>query len=462
MNAPDMITTSHGNSPDKRPLSMFRTADGANHLLTFAMVCCLFCLSGLCNGMIDVLNKHFQNSLQVSKAQSALVQGFWYGGYFLLALPAGLFARRYGYRGGILFGLIVIVIGCVCFVPVTRIVGSQTVIFTVFLLALGLVASGFTFIETIANPYATVLGAPETGVARINLAQSCNAVGWIFGPLLGGAFILSKTEAVNTSNAGLYVPYLIVAGIVVVLIIAFSLVPVPEIHAGQESRPGVDGKVHERPLFKEWHFVLAVVSQFLYCAAQTGIFSFFINYMKDPAYTPLLPLWVADWLPANMKYSQAGAWHITEYCASAMLSLAFVLFTIGRFSGSAILRRAPAHRVLGIYASCNVLLMALVFLGLGWVSVIALMLSFFFMSIMYPTHFALAIRGLGERTKVASSWMVTAIVGGAIMPMFMGWLADRYSMRIGFLMPLACFAFIACYGFFWKRTFVRDMAPDNS
>jgi len=220
--------------------------------------------------------------------------------------------------------------------------------------------------------------------------------------------------------------------------------------------------VHERPLFKEWHFVLAVVSQFLYCAAQTGIFSFFINYMKDPNYTPLLPLWMADLLPTNMKYSQAGAWHITEYCASAMLSLAFVLFTIGRFSGSAILRRAQAHRVLGLYASCNVLLMALVFLGLGWVSVIALMMSFFFMSIMYPTHFALAIRGLGERTKVASSWMVTAIVGGAIMPMFMGWLADRYSMRIGFLMPLACFAFIACYGFFWKRTFVRDMAPDNS
>ena len=437
--------------------AMFHTPDGVNHLATFVLVCCLFCLSGLCNGMIDVLNKHFQNSLQVSKAQSALVQGFWYGGYFLLALPAGMFARRFGYRGGILFGLTVITIGCVCFVPVTRITGSQMAIFSVFLLALGLVACGFTFIETIANPYAIVLGSPEAGVARINLAQSCNAVGWIFGPLLGGSFILSKTEQVNTSNASLYIPYLIVAGIVTVLIAAFAIAPVPDLHAREEAQMAANGQTRARPLFKERHFVLAIVSQFLYCAAQTGIFSFFINYMKDPHYVPTLPPWLADLLPANMKYAQAGVWHITEYCASATLSLAFIFFTLGRFSGSAILRFAPAHRVLGIYALCNVVLMTLVFLGLGWISVLALILSFFFMSIMYPTHFALAIRGLGERTKLASSWKVTAIVGGSVMPILMGWLADNYSMRVGFLMPLACFAFIAFYGLNWRRLFAQDM-----
>jgi FHS family L-fucose permease-like MFS transporter len=437
--------------------SMFRTPDGMNHLLTFALVCCLFCLSGLCNGMIDVLNKHFQNSLHVTKAQSALVQGFWYGGYFLLALPAGIFARRFGYRGGILFGLTVITVGCVCFVPVTKITGSQMTIFSVFLLALGLVACGFTFIETIANPYATLLGSPDAGVARINLAQSCNAVGWIFGPILGGTFILSKSQEVNTSNASLYIPYLIVAGIVTLLIAAFAFAPVPDLHAKSDAGVAADGPAKERPLFKERHFILAIVSQFLYCAAQTGIFSFFINYMKDPHYTPMLPEWLVTYLPANMKYAEAGVWHITEYCASAMLSLAFIFFTLGRFSGSAILRFAPAHRVLGIYALCNVGLMALVFMGLGWISVAALMLSFFFMSIMYPTHFALAIRGLGERTKVGSSWMVTAIVGGAVMPMFMGWLADHYSMRVGFLMPLICFAFIAFYGFNWRRFYAGDL-----
>src|ERR1019366_7329688 len=129
------------------------------------------------------------------------------------------------------------------------------------------------------------------------------------------------------------------------------------------------------------------------------------------------------------------------------------------FSGSLLLRYASAHRVLGIYALCNVILMTVVTLGLGWTSVAALILSFFFMSIMYPTHFALAIRGLGERTKLASSWMVTAIVGGSIMPMLMGWIADRYSMRVGFLMPLVCFAFIAIYGFNWRRLLDRDQSP---
>jgi len=467
-----MSTSSHISIPEspqtqRREISgrglstVFRTPDGRSHVATFLLVCCLFCLSGLCNGMIDVLNKHFQNSLQVSKAQSALVQGFWYGGYFLLAIPAGMFARRHGYRGGILFGLSVIAIGCVCFVPVTRIVASQSTIFGVFLLALGLVACGFTFIETIANPYATVLGSPEAGVARINLAQSCNAVGWIFGPLLGGSFILSKTEQVNTSNSGLYLPYIIVAGIVTVLIVAFALAPVPDLHAAQEADSKSNGASCKRPLYREWHFVLAIVSQFLYCAAQIGIFSFFINYLKDPQSMPALPLWLADLLPANMRYVREGVWHITDYCASTMLSMAFIFFTIGRFSGSAILRFASAHRLLGIYALCNVVLMGLVALNLGWVSVIALVLSFFFMSIMYPTHFALAIRGLGERTKLASSWMVTAIVGGSIMPILMGWLADRYSMRVGFLMPMVCFACIMAYGFAWRRLFNRDTEAET-
>ena len=451
-----MITADESRSSHNRIVGtggMFRTGDGANHLATFILVCCLFCLSGLCNGMIDVLNKHFQNSLQVSKAQSALVQSFWYGGYFLLALPAGIFARRFGYRGGILFGLTVITIGCVCFVPVTRINGSQMTIFTVFLLALGLVACGFTFIETIANPYATVLGAPEAGVARINLAQSCNAVGWIFGPLLGGSFILSKTEQVNTSNATLYIPYLIVAGIVALLIVAFIMAPVPDLHAKVEAQAVGSGTTAERPLFKEWHFVLAIASQFLYCAAQTGIFSFFINYVKDPRYMPTLPLWLADLLPANMKYAHEGGvahYGVLRQCHAVAGIHPLHLGTLFRQRDSPVRPGAPGAGNLRV---CNVILMALVFAGLGWASVVALLLSFFFMSIMYPTHFALAIRGLGERTKLASSWMVTAVVGGSIMPMLMGWLADHYSMRVGFLMPMVCFAFIAFYGFNWQRFF---------
>jgi len=445
----------------KKLANMFRTPDGTNHLLTFTLVCSLFLLWGLCNGMIDVLNKHFQNSLGVSKAQSAFVQGAWYAAYFLMALPSGWVARRFGYRGGILAGLSIVIFGSLLFVPVAKLQASQAVTFAAFLGALFVVGSGLTFLETVANPYTTVLGPVESGVSRINLAQSCNAVGWILGPIIGSTFILSKTEHVNRSNEALYLPYLLVAGIVAVLVVVFILAPVPDLHADQEAKPASRSTQHERPLFREWHFVLAIVSQFLYCAAQTGIFSFFINYVKDPAYMPPLTAWMADLLPKDMKYLEGGTWHMTEYGAGMLLSVAFGFFTVGRFSGSAILRFATPHITLGFYALANVVMMFLVWLGLGWVSVGALVMSFFFMSIMYPTHFALAIRGLGERTKLGASFMVTAIVGGSIMPILMGWLADHYSMGVGFLMPLACFAAIMCYGFFWRRFFMHDMEPEE-
>ena len=445
----------------KKLPNIFRTPDGTNHLLTFMLVCSLFLLWGLCNGMIDVLNKHFQNSLGISKAQSAFVQGAWYAAYFLMALPSGWVARRFGYRGGILTGLGIVIIGSLLFVPVTKMHASQTVMFAAFLGALFVVGSGLTFLETVANPYTTVLGPVESGVSRINLAQSCNAVGWILGPIIGSTFILSKTEHVNRSNEALYLPYLLVAGIVAVLVVVFILAPVPDLHAEQETRAASRPTQHERPLFEEWHFVFAIVSQFLYCAAQTGIFSFFINYVKDPAYMPPLPAWIADMLPMDMKYLHTGAWHMTEYGAGMLLSVAFGFFTVGRFSGSAILRFATPHITLGFYALANVVMMFLVWLGLGWVSVGALVMSFFFMSIMYPTHFALAIRGLGERTKLGASFMVTAIVGGSIMPILMGWLADHYSMGVGFLMPLGCFAAIMCYGFFWRRFFMHGMEPQT-
>jgi len=438
--------------------SIFTTPDGKNRTVTFALVCTLFLLSALCNSMIDVLNKHFQDSLGISKAHSAFVQAVWYGAYFFMALPSGWVARRFGYRAGILTGLVTVIAGSLLFIPVTRLHASQMTVFAAFLAALFVVGAGLTFLETIANPYATVLGPPESGVARINLGQSCNAVGWILGPLLASSFILSKTGSVNTSNGSLFLPYLCVAGIVTVLVLVFSVGPVPEIHAPAEAVPTSSDGGGDVPLYREWHFVLAIVSQFLYCAGQTGIFSFFVNYMKDDRYMPALPLWAAGLLPAAMKFAVApGVWRITEYGAGVFLSVAFGFFTVGRFSGSAITRYCAPHITLGVYAVINVVMMALVILPLGWLSVIALFLSYFFMSIMYPTHFALGIHGLGEKTKLASSWMVTAVVGGSIMPIFMGWLADTYSMRIGFVMPLFCFAFIAFYGFSWRRFYRHDL-----
>jgi len=439
---------------------MFTTPDGKNYRFTFMLVCTLFLLWGLCNGMIDVLNKHFQNSLGISKAQSAFVQAAWYGAYFIMALPSGWVARRFGYKKGIITGLSIVIIGSLLFIPVTRIEGSITVVFIGFLAALFTVASGLVFLETIANPYTTVLGPVESSVSRINLAQSCNAVGWILGPVVGGMFMLSNTDKVNTSNASLFIPYLLVAGIVAVLVVIFSFSPIPELQAIQEANPVISTKQQERPLFKEWHFVLAIFSQFFYVAAQTGIFSFFINYVKD--YMPPISLSITQLLPVGMTYIKDGVSHITERGASMLLATGgFGLFLIGRFTGSIILRYAKPHITLGIYALINVIMMAIVILIPGWVAVFALLLSFFFMSIMFPTHFALAIRGLGEKTKIASSFIVIAIVGGAIMPMFMGWLADHYSMRIGFYMPLFCFILIMLYGFNWKRFYAHDMEPEE-
>jgi FHS family L-fucose permease-like MFS transporter len=210
-------------------------------------------------------------------------------------------------------------------------------------------------------------------------------------------------------------------------------------------------------LFKERHFTLAIASQFFYCAGQMGIFSFFINYVRD--YAPAIPARVVQALPAGLCYGHEGLWHVTDKGAATLLSFGgFTLFMLGRFTGSALLRFARPHTALGIYGLINVILMGAVIFAPGWVALFSLLLSFFFMSIIYPTNFALGIRGLGERTKLASSFMVMAILGGAFAPLLMGRLADWFSMRTGFLLPLVCFIAVTAYGFSWRKLFEQDMA----
>lgn len=311
----------------KSILSIFRTADGKLHAGTFLLVCGIFVCTGLCNGMIDSLNKHFQNSFEVSKAASAFVQFFWYVAYFMLALPSGWYARRFGYRAGIVTGLALVVLGSLIVYPATLL---NT--FPSFLAVLFLIASGLTFLETIANPYATVLGPPEHGVARINFAQSCNAIGWILGPSVVGWFVLSGTAQANTRNDSLCLPYLVVAVLVGALALAFCVAPVPDIHVPAEDMADTGGRARSRPLFKEWHFTLAIASQFLYCAGQTGVFSFFINYVKD--YAPAIPSGVVEALPSGVCYAKEGLWHITDKGSAALLSFGgFTLFMVGRFTG---------------------------------------------------------------------------------------------------------------------------------
>jgi FHS family L-fucose permease-like MFS transporter len=451
--------------------SMFRLEDGPSVLFTFLLVSSLFLLWGFCNGLIDVMDKHFQDELGLSKAQSAWVQFAHYLGYFLMSVPAGWLATKLGYKWGIIAGLSIVAAGGLWFIPATSISSqvhtggvSPDTAFVAFLAGVCIIATGLTFLETVANPYTTVLGDRQYAATRINLAQSCNGIGWIFGPIVGSVFFYSVDAAGHsTGNQTLHIPYVGIAVAVIVLAIVFYFASIPEIKTADDyhlddTTSGVSHSIWSHP-----HFVLAVAAQFFYVAAQAGIFSFFINYMTSE--TPPIPAawgsminnWsahpglIGNWLSGWFEMAGSGFITLSNKGAANLASLGFVCFLVGRFSGAMLLKKFPAHRVLGSYAFLNVLATFLVFLKLGWVSVGCVFLSYFLMSIMFPTIFALGIYGLGARAKKASSFIVMAIMGGAILPKLMGYVADKFDMSRGFIVPMRCFAFVAFYGFTWPR-----------
>ena len=389
-------------------------------LVPFILVTSLFFLWGFAHGCLDVLNKHFQELLHMSKAKSAFVQFVFYGGYFLMAIPAGLLMQKFGYKRGIIFGLLLFAAGAFLMLPATLI---QT--FGSFLICLFIISCGLTCLETAANPYTTVLGPSESGARRINFSQSFNGLGWIAGPLIGGILIFSVNDNSN-KFASIALPYLLIGSLVLIVAILFWRVKFPEIK--EESHIADKGISEERgrlkDLLKYPHFVLAVVAQFLYVAAQTGVNSFFINYVTEE-------------IPS-----------LTNQQAAQILGFGGMgLFWLGRFTGSTVLMRViRPNRLLAFYAIMNVITMGLVVAGLGWISVVALFSTYFFMSVMFPTIFALGIKDLGPLTKKGSSILVMSIVGGAIFPMLMGWIADVSNMALGFIVPLVCFGYIVFFG----------------
>ncbi len=689
------------------------TVAGKNLAFTFALVSSLFLIWGFCNGMIDTMDKHFQDQLHLSKAQSAWVQFAHYMGYAIMALPAGLLTRRIGYKGGIIFGLMLVALGGLWFMPATSI--SQ---FWAFLLGVCVIAMGLTVLETVANPYTTVLGPKQYGASRINLAQSCNGVGWIIGPLVGASYFYSE-GGVEKAQGQLFIPYLGVAIVVLIIAVLFFRSPVPDIKVedeyhtdeggpavpvakernralillmmfldivalgfavflilhtilpslGSRDSRGVDvplvseatvehtyslvigalvvltipllipfaKKVTTHSIWAHPHFSGAVLAQFFYVAAQAGIFSFFINSMTvdGNGYSMVPPLpdsWrsgflenkslietrtafsaaeikdfpaLATWLKtkpdavaafvnsqlscapapeteappapssgvpapsgvpesetkpsmtgvqattgeeekdaismlnkykdgdpvgeklqktlvselnrimrqelsnkpgddkenkpvfydaqryAGMNFSQktrdqaaelatakekndhailrlnrlvledalptALPYHdsilaISDKGASTLSSIAFACFLLGRISGAWLLKRWSAHRTLGLYARINIGVCALIINQLGWISVACVFASYFFMSIMFPTIFAVGIYGLGSQSKKkASAFIVMSITGGAVMCKLMGRIGDVYNMSAAFWMPLGCFILIALYAFSWPK-----------
>jgi FHS family L-fucose permease-like MFS transporter len=386
-------------------------------LVPFILVTSLFFLWGFAHGCIDVLNKHFQELLSMSKAKSALLQFVFYGGYFLMAVPAGLLMQRVGYKKGIIIGLLLFAGGAFLMFPATFI---QT--FGSFLICLFIIACGLTCLETAANPYTTVLGPPDYAERRINFSQSFNGLGWVAGPLVGGMLIFSGSGNGNKFST-IALPYMLIGTMVLIVAFLFWRIKFPPVKEETEEA-GAASAGTLRDLLKYPHFILAVVAQFLYVAAQTGINSFFINYVTEE-------------IPS-----------LSNQQASLILGIGGMgLFWLGRFTGSTIFMRIVSpNKLLAVYAVANVIMMALVVAGLGWISVVALFSTYFFMSVMFPTIFALGIKDLGPLTKKASSFLVMAIVGGALIPLLMGYIADVSRMALGFIVPLVCFAFVVYYG----------------
>ena len=390
------------------------------YIKPFILITALFFLWGMAHGMLDVLNKHFQDILQITKSKSGLIQFAVYIAYFTMALPAGSYMRRFGYKSGIVMGLLLFATGAYIIVPASMIQS-----FWLFLGGLFVLGCGLTTLETAANPYTTRLGPEETAERRINISQSFNGLAWIVGPIIGGLFILGN-DGGHTGNKlnSLILPYAIIGSIVLIVAFIYVRTPLPEIDeeiCEEGSNEDEKKRAPVKPLLHQRHFVLAVIAQFCYVAAQTGIFSFFVNYMTDESLTP----------------------HFESNMAALMLGIGgFGLFMVGRVTGSMLMKYFKPVRILAIYAAGCSLLLPVISGGLGWLSIISLFLTFFFMSIMFPTIFALGIRNLGAQTKRASSFLVMAIVGGALFPMFMGWIADVYSMAIGFLAPIPLFVYI--------------------
>lgn len=504
------------NHPSK---GIFATPEGKSYIVTFALVSSLFLLWGFCNGMIDVMDKHFQKELNLTLAQSAWVQFAHYLGYFLMAMPAGWLANKFGYKGGIIAGLLMVAVGGFWFIPAT-----QIATFPAFLLGVCVIASGLTFLETIANPYTTVLGPKQFAATRINLAQSCNGIGWIFGPIAGAQFFYGQDATGKSTGAEtLWIPYAAVGAFVLVLAVVFCFCKMPDIKSEDEFHlddqgptdnipvghrgvtmsllwlnivvlsvaigmiisavvaiPAVSARlgltenqalwyasgilsvigtivlflknkqVSHHSIWSHPHFSGATLTQFFYVAAQCGIFAYFINYMTTQI--PAVPdAWKSGSFGGWFEIHSNGMLGLSDKGASNLASVGFFFFLAGRFMGAALLKKFSAHKVLAVFATLAGLCSLLVFLKLGWTSALSLFLTYFFMSIMFPTIFSLGIHGLGSRAKKASSFIVMAIMGGAIMPKLMGHIADKDGMSAGFIVPLVCFVWVAAYGLFWSR-----------
>lgn len=400
------------------------------YLLPFVLITSLFFIWGFARAVLDVLNKHFQDILSISIAQSTLIQAATYLGYFLMALPAGIIITRRGYRFGVVMGLILFGLGALLFIP-----GEGTMSFAIFLIALFIIGCGLVMLETSANPYATELGDKATAASRLNLAQSFNGLGCILGPVLVGGFLFSD------EGSSVALPYTIMGILVLIVAVVFTRVKLPEIKSSTndgtsgthtESRSSIGQSI--KALWYTPGFKFGVFTLFCYEIAEISINSLFINYVT------------------------ADGW-MTKATASAVLSFgALGLFMLARIFGSWIMSRIAAQRVLLVCGVMTVAGALAVAAGLGAVSRIGLFACYAFEAIMFPTVFAITVTGVAKSDiKIASSFLMMTPIGGAVGTMLMGWVADFATISASFIVPALGYMFVLIYAWVATRKLAKQI-----
>lgn len=416
----------------------------SGQLLPFVLVTFLFFLWGIPNNLNDVLIRQFMKSFAINRIQAGLVQSAFYLGYFLLAMPAALLMRRVGYKAGFVIGLLLFGAGCFLFWP-AALVGR----YGFFLFALFVIASGLSFLETASNPFIAQLGDPDTSEQRLNFSQAFNPIGAISGALIGTIFIFSGVELspqeIDVRKAqGLYdaylrmetlrviKPYLVIAVVCFAWAILILRSKFPAIQSEHESGSGDHG--HFRELFQYRHFLLAVIAQFLYVGAQVGTWSYFIQYVQEYTHRP-------------------------EKVAGYFLTGTLAAFGVGRFASAYLMRTIAPNKLMGSYSLVNIVLVSIGVILPGWFGLWCVFLTSFFMSLMFPTIFALGLKGLGPNTKIGGSLIVMAIVGGAVLTPLMGLIAEvAHGIAWAYAVPLVSYIYIAFYSFLGSKQ--RDDSRD--
>ncbi len=415
----------------------------AGRLLPFIVVTALFFLWAIPNNLNDILIKQFMKSFDMNRSGAAQVQMAFYLGYFLLAIPAGQLMRRFGYKTGVVIGLVLLGCGCWLFYP-----AAQAGVYGFFLAAEFVIASGLSFLETAANPFIAQLGPSASSAQRLNFSQAFNPLGSITAVLLGTVFIFSGVEltsmqtaamrAAGTYHAYLHAetlrvvtPYIVLGTVALFWAVLVMLTKFPAV--GVEDVPR-DSVMNVGPVkLWEWHFVFAVLAQFLYVGAQVGTWSYFIPYVES-------------------------ATGVGEKVAGYMLTATLGAFAVGRFSSAWLMKFLPARVLLGAYAVANVVLGIAAVTQTNWLGACCLLTTSLFMSMMFPTIFALGLKGMGDKTKTAGSLMVMAILGGALLTKLMGIIGDKYGLHSAYLVPVFCFAGVALYAWIGAERRVRKLA----